>query len=80
MLFRYNNKVYVRPFANKIIEVEVVKKGKDFDVKSTNKQVEITPEVDQNLYSVTIEEAYDMQNNGFSKDEDSLKSKRIFKD
>ena len=71
MLFRYNNKVYVRPFANKLVEVIVSKIGNEYDVKPTNTKVEITSEVNEKLYSISLEEAYKMQN--------KLPSKRIIK-
>jgi len=62
MLFRYNNKVYVRPFANKLVEVNVSKIGNEYDVKPTNTKLEITSEVNEGLYSISIEEAYNIQN------------------
>lgn len=72
-LFRYENKVYVRPFANKIIEVEVTKNNGNYDVKSTNNSVELTKEVSNNLYSISLEEAYKMQNKPSSKENKSKK-------
>ena len=62
MLFRYNNKVYVRPFANKLVEVIVSKKGNEYDIQPTNTKLEITSEVNEGLYSISIEEAYNIQN------------------
>lgn len=79
MLFRYGNKVYVRPFANKMVEVNIIKKGSEYDVQPTNNKVEITSEIENELYSITIEEAYNMIK-GSEKQESSLKSKKIFKD
>ena len=61
MLFRYKNKVYVRPFANRIVEVEVYKKDNEYFVNPTNNKVELTNEVANNMYSITIKEAYDLQ-------------------
>lgn len=63
MLFRYKNKVYVRPFANRIVEVKVNKiNDNEYDVKPTENKVEITKEVNNELYSVTLKEAYEIQN------------------
>ena len=63
MLFRYNNKVYIKPFADKLIEVKITKKGNEYDVKPiSNKKVVITAEVSEAMYSVPIETAYEMQN------------------
>ena len=62
MLFRYNDKIYIKPFGDKLVEVRIVKKGNEFDVKPTDKIVVITPKVNENLYSVELKEAYNMQN------------------
>lgn len=70
MLFRYNGKIYIKPFANKIVEVKVTKKGNEYTVEPTNNSVELTREVENNLYSVSIEEAYKFKS--FSKNISSL--------
>lgn len=62
MLFRYENKIYVRPFANRIVEVEVSKKGNEYFVNPTKNKVELTNKVANEMYSITIEEAYVLQN------------------
>jgi len=61
MLFIYKNKIYVRPFANKIVEVSITKKENKYDVKPTDKTVEIDSNVNKDLYSISLEEAYKMQ-------------------
>ena len=80
MLFRYGNKVYVRPFANKLVEVKVEKNGSEYDVKPTTEKLEITNEVNEGLYSITLEEAYDIQHKSATKVESSLKSRKLFKE
>lgn len=77
MLFRYDNKVYIRPFVNRLVEVEVSKKTNDYDVKPTKNEIKITPEVSEKLYSISIEEAYNMQNKP-SKERRILKDDKMF--
>lgn len=62
MLFRYANNVYIKPFADKLVKVDVNKKGKEYDVKATKDVVVITPEINEKLYSISLEEAYKMSN------------------
>lgn len=69
MLFRYENKIYIKPFADRIVKVDITKKGKEYDVKATKDIVVITPEVNNKLYSISLEEAYKMSNKtSFSKE------------
>ena len=69
MLFRYENKVYIKPFADKLVKVDVIKKGNEYDVKATKEIVVITPEINEKLYSISLEEAYKMSNKAsFSKE------------
>lgn len=62
MLYRYNGKVYIKPFSDKLVEVTIDKKGNEYDVKPTQRTVIITPEISGKLLSISIEEAYKMQN------------------
>lgn len=62
MLFRYENKVYIKPFADRIVKVDITKKGKEYDVKATKDIVVITPEINNELYSISLEEAYKITN------------------
>lgn len=62
MLYRYNGKVYIKPFSDKLVEVTINKKGNTYDVKPTQRNVIITPEISSKLLSISIEEAYKMQN------------------
>ena len=58
MIYEYKGKFYVRPFSNKIVEVEITKKGNEYDVKATSNVVMITPEVQKTMGEIAIEEAY----------------------
>jgi len=68
MLFRYENKVFIKPFADKLVKVDVTKKGNEYDVKATKEIVVITPEINEKLYSISLEEAYKMSNKTSFKD------------
>lgn len=58
MLYEYNNKIYIRPFSNKLVEVEVIKKDKDYVVKPTTKKVLITNEIKETMVEITLENAF----------------------
>lgn len=62
MLYIYNDKIYVMPFEYKMIEVLVTKKGNEYNVEATEKEIEVTKDIKENLYSITVEKAYEMQN------------------
>ena len=62
MLFRYGTKVFIKPFADKLVKVDITKKGNEYDVKATKEIVVITPEINEKLYSISLEEAYKMSN------------------
>lgn len=62
MLYEYNGKTYIKPFSNKIVEVEVTKRGNEYDVKPTNKKVEITAEIKAEIKEITLENAYKKTN------------------
>lgn len=62
MLFRYENKVYIKPFADKLVEVKVTKRGNEYNIEPSNKKIIITSKIAGELYSIPIEEAYKMQN------------------
>lgn len=67
MLYLYNGKIYVKPFDHKMVEVNVTKKGNEYNVEATEKWVEINDKILDNTYSVTLEKAYEMQNKKDSK-------------
>lgn len=67
MLYLYNGKIYVKPFDHKMVEVNVTKKGNEYNVEATEKWVEINDKILGNTYSVTLEKAYEMQNKKDSK-------------
>lgn len=58
MLYEFNRKIYVKPFSNKLIEVEISKIENDYDVKATNKIVEITPEIREKIVEISLKDAY----------------------
>ena len=62
MLYEYNGKIYIKPFSNKIVEVEVTKKGTEFDVKPTNEGKVLTPEIIKKMSEITLENAFKKAN------------------
>ena len=62
MLYIYEGKIYIRPLENKLVEVNITKKGNEYDVEPTERKVEIEEKIKNNLYSITLEKAYEMQN------------------
>lgn len=66
MIYEYNGKFYVRPFSNKIVEVEINKKDNEYDVVATTKVVMLTPQVQKEMVEVTLEYAYNKMHGGKS--------------
>lgn len=63
MLYEFNGKIYVKPFSNKIVEVEMSKnENENFDIVPTTKIVYLTPEIKEKMVEVTNEEAYKILN------------------
>lgn len=62
MLFLYNGKVYIKPFENKMVEVNITKRGNEYNVKATEKWLELNDKVINNSHSITVEKAYELQN------------------
>lgn len=62
MLYEYNGKIYVRPFSNKIVEVTIEKKGNEYNVKATEKSMELNQEIQKKMVEITLEEAYKKAN------------------
>lgn len=58
MLYLFNEKVYVKPFSNMIVEVEITKKNDEYDVKATNKKIELNEEQKDALVAIELAEAY----------------------
>ena len=58
MLYEYNGKIYVKPFSNKIVEVEIEKKGNEYDVKATKNVVEITSIIQKKLAEISLDNAF----------------------
>lgn len=63
MLYEYNNKIYVKPFSNKLVEVEISKKNNEYDVKATKRVVEIQPEIKDKIAGISLQEAYEKKRN-----------------
>lgn len=58
MLYQYNGKIYVKPFSNKMVEVEITKAEKEYDVKPTKRIVELTPEIKDKIVEISLKDAY----------------------
>lgn len=58
MLYEFNQKIYIKPFSNKLIEVEIAKSGKGYDVKPTKKTVVLNAENKGKIVQIPLEEAY----------------------
>jgi hypothetical protein len=75
MLYVYEGKVYIRPFDYKMVEVKVSKKGNEYNVEATEKEVELNQEIRNKTFEITIEKAYEMQNKGNKSSKFNLDSK-----
>lgn len=58
MLYQYNGKIYVKPFSNKMVEVEITKAENEYDVKPTKRTVELTPEIKEKIVEISLKDAY----------------------
>ena len=58
MLYQYNGKTYIKPFSNKLVEVEITKSENGYDVKPTKENVEITPEIKEKIVEISLKDAY----------------------
>ena len=58
MIYEYNGKFYIRPFSNKIVEIEINKKDNEYNVVATTKVVMLTPQIQKEMAKVTLEYAY----------------------
>lgn len=58
MLYEYNRKIYVKPFSNKMVEVEITKNENEYDVKATNRFVNLTPEIKEQIVEISLKDAY----------------------
>lgn len=57
MLFEYDGKIYIKPLVNKIVEVEVSKKGNEYDIKPAKKMIYITEDIQKKMIPITKEDA-----------------------
>jgi len=58
MLYQYNGKIYVKPFSNKMVEVEITKIEGGYNIKPTKKTVELTPEIKEKIVEISLKDAY----------------------
>jgi len=58
MLYEYNGKIYIKPFSNKIVEVEIIKKGNEYNVKPLKEIKKLTQEIREKMSEITLENAY----------------------
>lgn len=60
MLYLYNGKIFVKPFENKIVEVQIKKEiGGAFDVVPT-KNIIVDDNLNDKITSISIEKAYEL--------------------
>jgi hypothetical protein len=57
MLYEYDGKTYIKPLVNKMVEVEVSKKGKEYDIKPTKNMVYITEDAKKRMNAISKEDA-----------------------
>lgn len=62
MLYIYDGKIYIKPLENRLVEVNITKKGNEYNVEPTEKKVELSDKIRNDLFSVTLEKAFEMQN------------------
>lgn len=56
MLYEYDGKTYIKPLVNKMVEVEVSKKGNEYDIKPTKNMVYITEDVKKKMNAISKED------------------------
>lgn len=58
MLYEFRGKIYIKPFSNKLVEVNIVRNPDDYDIELTNKKIEITPQIEKEIAGISLENAY----------------------
>lgn len=61
MLYIFIDKIYIKPFDNKVVEVTITKNSNGYNVKPIKKPIELNDKQLKQLISITIEEAYKYQ-------------------
>lgn len=56
MLYEYDGKTYIKPLVNKMVEVEVSKKGNEYDIKPKKNMVYITEDVKKKMNAISKED------------------------
>ena len=62
MLYIFKDKIYVKPFDNKIVEVSITKENGEYNVKAIKAPLELNDELMKQVSSITLEDAYKFQN------------------
>lgn len=70
MLYIYDGKIYIKPLENILVEVNVTKKGNEYNVVPTEKKVELDDKIRNSLFYITLEKAYEMQHKSDNKEFD----------
>ena len=59
MLYEFNGKIYIKPFSNRLVEVEIIKDDEgEYTAKVTNKIISITSKMKNKISSITLKDAY----------------------
>lgn len=62
MLYIYGGKIYIKPLENRLVEVNITKRGNEYNVEPTERKVELNDKIRNDLFSITLERAYEIQN------------------
>lgn len=67
MLYEFNGKIYIKPFSNRLVEVEIQKDEEEYIVKATNRIINITPKIKSKITEISLKDAYKKTNKGSKK-------------
>lgn len=70
MLYTDREKIFIKPLDNKVSEVKITKKGKEYDIKPIGTLKELSPKELKGLISLNLEKAYELQNGKVKEDRD----------
>lgn len=59
MLYIYKNKIHIRPYANKMAEVEIEKKDNDYNIKVVGELVGLDDKEMKKIVPIDIHNAYE---------------------
>ena len=67
MLYEFNRKFYIKPFSNKLFEVDViVNDAGEFEVKPNGRMLSITLDMKSKIFQVPIQYAFEKTRKGRS--------------